>query len=213
MGDDPTLQAVSFGSLDITFDARVLRPRQWTEHQSEWAAELSGTAPAGPMLELCSGAGQIGLLAAAMTDRSLVCVDVDPAACAFAEQNARAAGLTDRVEIRQTDFWNAFSPDESFAIVIADPPWVCSAHVGRHPHDPLLAIDGGDDGLDLARRCLVVADERLVPGGSVILQVGTRPQVEILRQELTATPGTLQVMEIRELPGGVLARLDRLPEL
>lgn len=213
MDDAPTLESVTFGSLDITFDPRVLRPREWTVQQSAWAAELSSTAPAGPMLELCSGAGQIGLLAAAMTDRSLVCVDVDPTACEFAELNTRAAGLTDRVEIRQSDFWNAFSPDEMFSLVIADPPWVCSAHVGRHPGDPLLAIDGGDDGLDLARRCLVIADQRLVPGGSVILQVGTRPQVEILRQELTSTPGTLQVMEIRELPGGVLARLDRLPTL
>ena len=46
-------------------------------------------------------------------------------------------------------------PHERFAVVIADPPWVPRADTGRYPEDPVLAIDGGDDGLDLARACWV----------------------------------------------------------
>ena len=55
------------------------------------------------------------------------------------------------------------APDERFALVIADPPWVPRAETGRFPEDPLLAIDGGDDGLDLARACW--AARRPAPAG------------------------------------------------
>ncbi len=91
-----------FGTLEIAFDDRVLRPREWTTGQSRWAAELLlDQAPAGPVLELCSGAGQIGLLAIAGSDRSLVCVDANQVACEFARANAHAAGLADCVDVRE----------------------------------------------------------------------------------------------------------------
>ena len=67
-----------FGGLDISWDARVLEPREWTLEQSLWAASILDDVPAGPVLELCCGAGQIGLRAVVGSDRRLVCVD---AAC------------------------------------------------------------------------------------------------------------------------------------
>ena len=91
-----------FGSLTIAFDDRVLRPRGWTTAQSEWAAELMLTAPGGPVLELCSGAGHIGLLAVAGSGRSLVCVDANPVACDYARANALQAGLAELVEVRES---------------------------------------------------------------------------------------------------------------
>ena len=62
----------TFGSLRINFDARALRPREWTTAQSDWAAELLPRLPAGPVLELCAGAGQIGRLAVLDSTRRLV---------------------------------------------------------------------------------------------------------------------------------------------
>jgi len=117
------IETIAFGSLDITFDERVLRPREWTAEQSRWAAELIGPAPSGPVLELCSGAGQIGLLAIATEPRELVCVGLDPVACDFARDNALDAGPADLVEVRQGDLEAVLGPDEMFAVVIADPPW------------------------------------------------------------------------------------------
>jgi methylase of polypeptide subunit release factors len=71
---------VDFEGLEIRTDARVLTPRAWTAAQARWAAELARTAPAGPILELCSGAGHIWLLAARLSGRALVAVDVNPVA-------------------------------------------------------------------------------------------------------------------------------------
>ena len=91
---------VDFGGLTITFDDRVLRPRDWTLAQSTWAAELLATAPAGPVLELFAGVGHIGLAAVASTDRELVMVDLNPAAVELARCNIDTAGLASRVTVR-----------------------------------------------------------------------------------------------------------------
>ena len=202
-------EKTDFGALTIAFDHRVLRPRAWTVAQSEWAAEIMVTAPGGTVLELCAGAGHIGLLAAAMSGRSLVCVDANPVACDFARANALMAGLADRVEVREGRLETALADDERFPVVIADPPWVPREQTSQFPEDPLLAIDGGGDGLDVARACLQVIADHLAAGGSAVLQLGTTDQAEALRSEPCIADGHLVVTEVRQEERGVLVRLDR----
>ena len=200
-----SVETVAFGQLQITFDGRVLRPRSWTQAQSAWASEIMATAPAGQILELCAGAGQIGLLAVLGSTRCLLCVDVSPVACEYARANAEAAGLTHRVEVREGPMQSVLRDGERFAVVIADPPWVPRDSVGRYPEDPRLAIDGGDDGMDLAAACVEVARRHLMPGGALLIQLGTVAQVDALREmEL----GDLEVTEVRWYDDGVLVRLD-----
>ncbi|GAA5112923.1 hypothetical protein GCM10023339_16560 [Alloalcanivorax gelatiniphagus] len=202
-------ERLAFGSLTIAFDDRVLRPREWTTAQSEWAADLMVSAPGGPVLELCSGAGHIGLLAVAASGRRLVCVDANPVACDYTRANAHDAGLAELVEVRESRLEDALAPDERFPVVIADPPWVPREQTSRFPEDPLTAIDGGDDGLDVARACLDVVDAHLSPGGSAILQVGNRAQTDVLRAEPCFTEHRLVMVEVRQHERGVLARIDR----
>ncbi|WP_243395430.1 methyltransferase domain-containing protein [Nocardioides currus] len=202
-------EETTFGSLTIAYDDRVLRPREWTTAQSDWAAELAATVPPGPILELCAGAGQIGLLAVAGTDRRLVCVDASDVACDFARANASAAGLAQRVEVRQARLENALASDEAYPLVIADPPWVLRTETGQFPEDPLLAIDGGDDGLDVARACLRVIRQHLAPGGSAVLQLGTTEQATRLEHDEGLDTGDLRLVEARRFPRGALVRIDR----
>lgn len=198
-----------FGSLTIAFDDRVLRPREWTLAQSEWAADLMVTAPGGTVLELCAGAGHIGLAAVATTGRRLVCVDASPVACDYARVNALAAQMADRVEVREGRLEEALAPDERFPVIIADPPWVPRDLTGQYPEDPLTAIDGGPDGLDVARACLEVIADHLAPGGCAVLQLGTEAQAEALRGEPCFADGALVMAEVRHHPRGVLVRIDR----
>src|SRR3954453_20983678 len=176
-----TTQETTFGHLRIEFDGRVLKPRGWTGRQSEWAADLLDELPPGDVLELCAGAGHIGLLAVARTARHLVQVDADEAACAFARSNAdraRTPGSACSVDVRHGWMEDALEPDERFALVIADPPWVRSDETSAHPEDPVSAIDGGADGLDAVRTCLEVIGRHLLPFGSALLQVGDTAQVD-----------------------------------
>ena len=186
------MPSLTFGPVDVAYDADVLTPRPWTLAQAAWAAEL---AP-GPMLELGCGAGHIGLAAAAMTGSPLVQVDRDEAACRWAARNASAAGLDGRVEQRHGDLADVLGADERFAIVIADPPYIPAAAVDRFPEDPRWAIDGGADGLELVRRFVTVAAAHLAPGGSIVLQVGGEHQVDLVEEWLTG-PGAPRV-SVRE---------------
>jgi methylase of polypeptide subunit release factors len=184
----------------------VLRPRLWTVAQSRWAAEIIRHAPPGPVLELCAGAGQIGLLAVRLAPRRLVCVDVDPVACDYLRRNAADACL--RVEVREGPMDEVLAPDETFAVVIADPPWVPTADTARFPEDPLGAIDGGPDGMGIVRRALQVVARHLAPGGSLVLQVGSAAQADEVALELAGYDG-LRLSEVRELRRGALVRVDR----
>jgi methylase of polypeptide subunit release factors len=199
------VRTTPFGPLTIAYDDTVLEPRAWTAMQSRWAQEAAADAPAGRVLELCAGAGQIGLLAVHGTDRELVAVDASAEACAFARANAEAAGLAERVEVRHARLDVACAEDETFAVVIADPPWVPRAEITRFPEDPVQAIDGGPDGLDLAQQCLEVIARHLLPGGVAFLQVGDDEQVRRLEDAL---PDRLAADGTRSEPGrGVVMKI------
>lgn len=206
-GSDRTPCVADFGGLQIAYDERVLQPRPWTTAQSYWAAEILPGLPRGPVLELCAGAGQIGMLAVLDSDRRLVCVECDDVAAGYAASNALGAGLVGRVEIRKGNLRHAVARGELFPLILADPPWVTSNQVERFPDDPRTAIDGGRDGLDVARDCLAVIRAHLAPGGAALLQLGSAEQCAVV-EDLVA--GTLVPRERRVHPGrGALLRLDR----
>jgi methylase of polypeptide subunit release factors len=171
----------SFGGLEIAFDEGVLEPRPWTVAQSEWAIELLHALPDGPVLELCCGAGHIGLVVARATGRTLVQIDDDERACGFARHNADANGVV--TEVRHASIDDAVAPDERFVLVLADPPYIRSDATDRYDADPDHAIDGGPDGLDLARRCIAVAPGALADGGVLLVQTGGPAQAEALAAE------------------------------
>ncbi len=196
---------MDFEGLQIRTDPRVLTPRAWTAAQSQWAAELAEDVPPGPILELCAGAGHIGLLAARLSGRALVAVDSNPVAGPLIEDNAARARL--EVEVRIADMAAAVTPGELFPLVIADPPWVRSDEVPSFPEDPESAIDGGADGLLLVRSCVAVIAAHLAPGGSAVLQTGPNQADETAT--IAKVTGGLVVSEVRELPRGCLMRLDR----
>jgi methylase of polypeptide subunit release factors len=206
-------EVMSFGHLDIQYDPAVLKPRPWTEEQSAWAAKLLDELPAGDVLELCAGVGQIGLLAVSGTSRHLVQVDADARACELARANAATAlgtGGAWSVEVRQRSLDSAVRPGEPFVLVIADPPWVRSEDVGSHPDDPTSAIDGGVDGLEAVRACLEIIGVHLTDDGAAVLQVADRSQVEAVREHVDRRPHLrLTVVDHRVLPEGALVHLTR----
>ena len=171
-------QRITFGTLDIAFDNRVLAPRPWTVMQAEWARELEPSLPEGPFAELGCGAGHIGLASIATNRREIVQLDSDEAACELAAANAATAGLSGRAHVRCGEFGETLLDGETFALALADPPYVPTSETWRYPDDPEAAIDGGADGLDGIRATLRVAVAHLAPGGAVLLQVWGAGQAE-----------------------------------
>ena len=201
-------RTMTFGPLQVTYDDSVLEPRPWTLLQATWAAELATTAPPGPILELCAGAGQIGQAAAVLTGRDLVQVEVDRRTCGFAEANAAANVTRSSVDVRCGDLERAVRQDERFPIVLADPPYLPSDEVEEWEDDPERAIDGGEDGLDLLRRVAALAPGWLRPGGHVLVETSAR-QVAAARTAF-ARHG-LPVRVLTDEDGGGAVLVARLP--
>ena len=174
---------MDFGPVRIAYDETVIEPRPWTVHQSEWAAEVARDLGHGPILELCSGAGQIGLAAAVLSGRDLVQVDASPDACRLARANADAAGHGRRVEVRNAPIAVALGEAERFPLVLADPPYI-PTHQVEDFDDPRHAIDGGDDGMEFLVDCCVLAVRHLVSGGVLSVQLWGSHQAANLRRRL-----------------------------
>lgn len=169
----------TIGGLRFDYDSSVLEPRPWTVQQSLWAAALSPELPPGQILELCSGAGHIGLLAAHLTLRDVVLVDASASACAFARVNAERLGLA--AQVRHGSMTQVLDEHERFPLILADPPYLRTRDISEFPDDPTTAIDGGDDGLDLARLTLTIAGRHLERAGAMLLQLRDHEQAAALR--------------------------------
>ena len=99
-------------------------------------------------------------------------VDLSPVACSFAEITRRAPAWASRSRSAAGAMDEVLDPEERFAAIIADPPWVPTAEVALLPEDPRGAIDGGATGFDLVVTCLEVIGRHLSDGGFAVLQVG-----------------------------------------
>ena len=209
-GGVPT-RHLEFDGLRIAYDDRILKPRPWTTAQSRWARELLIHLPDGPVLELCSGAGQIGLQAVKGLDRTLSQIDIDPVACDFATRNAESAGMSGQVLVRCGPMDEVLDPADRFVLIIADPPYVPTARIDKFPEDPALAIDGGTDGFGLIEPCLELISRHLLRDGAAIVQTLSLDQVAMVDRHLRGRPHLNLVQEeVRDCGRGGLSLLRRL---
>ena len=155
-------------------DSRVLIPRPETELLCEWALCLLKDRPSPRILDLCCGSGCIGItLKAGLPAASVTLSDISPDALALAAENAAKLG-TD-VSFCQSDLLEAFS-GSVFDLIISNPPYIpseeCLTLQQEVRQEPLLALDGGPDGLDIYRRIIRDAFSCLVPGGTLLMELG-----------------------------------------
>ena len=132
------------------------------------------------VLDLCTGSGCVGLsIAHERRDVSVTATDVSPQALALAKKNAQDTNLDSRVNLLSSDLFAEISKDSLFDIIVSNPPYIPSAGMEELPaeiidFEPELALHGGKDGLDFARRILDQAQEYLKEGGFVILELDSR---------------------------------------
>lgn len=164
-----------FWSLDLAVDRRVLVPRPDTERLVERALDRLKGRVAPRVVDVGCGSGAIALaLAHERPDAEVIGVDRSPAALAVSRANAAALGL-DRVRWQEGDLLAGV--DGPFDLVASNPPYIPSGDIaGLMPDivlfEPHSALDGGPDGLDLVRRLIPEAADRLLPGGVLLVEIG-----------------------------------------
>ncbi|MCY3599668.1 MAG: peptide chain release factor N(5)-glutamine methyltransferase [Gemmatimonadetes bacterium] len=186
---------VDFRRVRLVSDGRALIPRPETEQLVDLVAAWCRDR-AGPVDALDIGVGS-GAIAVALLDegiaRRVVGLDVSEDALDQARENARraaAGGL--ELRLCPPDIWSALETGEAFDLIISNPPyvttpeWTCLDPVVRD-HEPRVALDGGEDGLDVIRTVVSGAVAHLREGGALFLEIG-RSQGPAVMTLLEAEP-------------------------
>ncbi len=169
-----------FWSLDFRVTPDVLIPRPETEHLVEVVLEFLASRP-GPcrVLEIGTGSGAIAVcLARECAEAEIWATDVSAPALDVARDNALRHGVEGKIRWLRGDL---FAPvhglTERFDVLVSNPPYVPSGEIGGLQRDvrdwePVLALDGGADGMDLYRRLVREGARHLREGGLLAVEVG-----------------------------------------
>jgi release factor glutamine methyltransferase len=164
-----------FWSLRFEVSPDVLIPRPETELLVELALrELPIDQPL-RVLDIGTGSGCIAVaIAHERPSVHVTAVDVSAAALAVALRNAAAHGVTARMTFIESDLFAALPTDARFDVIASNPPYLApsdavSPELASEPHNALYA---GADGLDIIRRLIVAAPERLQPHGRLLIEIG-----------------------------------------
>lgn len=160
-------------------DERVIVPRSFIGEllvQDQLAAIVPDPLAVRRVLDLCTGSGCLAILAAeAFPNARVDASDISVDALAVAKRNIDAYGLDDRVHLFKADLFEGL-PAATYDLIISNPPYVTAAAVAAFPPEyraePTIAHLGGEDGMDLVRRILDGAPDRLSPAGSLIVEIG-----------------------------------------
>ena len=170
------LGTCEFLSLEFRVTQAVLIPRPETEHLVEALVERAREIAEPKILDLGTGSGCIAVSAAkSLPDAELWATDVSEAALEVARENARSHEVEGRIHFLRGDVFEPVS-GMTFDFIAANPPYVSEAEwQGLAPEvrdfEPRTALLGGDDGLAAYRRIIPQAENYLVPGGRLILEL------------------------------------------
>jgi release factor glutamine methyltransferase len=172
------LGARAFWTLDLRVTPDVLDPRPDSETIVIAALEAIGTRKGEALRILDLGTGSGALLLAMLSEcpqATGVGVDLSGEACAIARENAVKNGLAGRADIVQGCWTDGLT--ETFDVVVSNPPYIETAVIADlarevRQHDPMLALDGGEDGLTAYRKIAQALSAILRPDGVAVLELG-----------------------------------------
>lgn len=166
----------AFCGLRLAVEPGVFVPRRRTEFLVHQAATLLG--PGAIVVDMCCGSGAVGAaLIAGDLGVELHAVDIDPAAVACARRNVAASGA----RVYEGDLY-APLPTTLLGrvdLVVSNGPYVPTDELAFLPaearlHEPVAALDGGPDGLEIQRRVIAEAPRWLTPGGCLLVETSER---------------------------------------
>jgi release factor glutamine methyltransferase len=170
----------SFCGFEIAVSRDVLIPRPETELLAERAVQFLATFDSQPMTVLDFGTGS-GCLAIALAKKCLSAevhaLDVSEAALRMARQNAARHETGERVQFHAGDGFTSLPQGIVFDLIVSNPPYIPNAEIPSlqpevRDFDPVLALDGGVDGLDFYRRLATDCSTFLKPGGRLMVEFG-----------------------------------------
>jgi release factor glutamine methyltransferase len=191
-----------FWNLVLKSDRRALVPRPETEVIVDLILKNADEAAPLRLLDLGTGSGAI--LLALLAERphwSGIGIDVSAEALKLAEENAAMHGLSERAAFVQSSWVNGITGP--FDVIVANPPYIPSADIAGldidvRDHDPVLALDGGDDGLEPYRHLFPLLPDLMKPWGLFAFEFGIG-QARDVKALADAVPGLVKTAIIKDL--------------
>ncbi len=197
--------------FQIEVSPAVLIPRPETELLIDLAVAATNcniNLRCGNWADLGTGSGVLALGIADVFPQSTIhAVDFSLQALAIAQRNAKNLGLSDRINFAQGSWWQPLSHLKGqFSGMISNPPYIPTTTVATlQPevvdHEPHLALDGGNDGLDCIRHLIDISPQYLQPGGVWLIEM-MDGQAHIVR-ELLSQNGHYRNIEIHKDLAGI----------
>lgn len=195
-----------FMGLTFKVDPRVLIPRMDTEILVENALSIikSGTLAgqgarvtserdSWEVLDLCTGSGAIGISVASLAETKIAAnvrvtlSDISEDALTVARENIKLNEVGEIVKAVRGDLFSPFKKlfrKQKFDMILSNPPYVKSGDIVTlqkeiREHEPMNALDGGEDGLDFYRRIAEEAPSHLTSGGIILMEIGDSQGEEV----------------------------------
>ena len=171
------LGTVPFHDIQLYVGPGVLIPRPETEQLVELALSLH--IPDGPICDLCTGSGAIALaMAFKLKHVNFTGIDISEEALSWARRNKNAMAL-DNVIFLEGDLFAPLPEATRFAMFTANPPYVTSGEYSQlesvvKDYEPRLALEAGNEGLDIITRIIDDAPSHLLPGGGLVMEIGDK---------------------------------------
>ncbi len=161
-----------FFGYTIKVDERVLIPRPETELLVENA--IVGVSEEKSVLDLCTGSGAIAIAVKKKCGATVTAVDYSADALALAKENAELNGV--EIEFISSDMFSSLA-GRKFDVIISNPPYIPTKDIAElqkevKNFEPMMALDGGEDGLDFYRQIVNNAKDYLNDGGALYLECG-----------------------------------------
>jgi ribosomal protein L3 glutamine methyltransferase len=166
------------GDYRFYVDERVIVPRSFIAEliPDQFQPWVSNPDEINNVLDLCTGSGCLAIMLADAFPNAMVdAVDISGDALVVAKRNIANYELQDRISLFESNLYDKLPPKQ-YDLIITNPPYVNSASMAKLPAEyraePQIALAGGDDGMDLVRRIVAGAKNRLTENGVLIIEIG-----------------------------------------
>lgn len=191
----------NFMGLEFHVDENVLIPRQDTETLVEEILKLGSAGL--DILDMCTGSGCILLsILNYLNGCNGLGVDISDKALEVARLNSKELGID--AEFIQSDLFEAIDKNRRFDIIVSNPPYIRSDVIPTlmeevRVHEPIIALDGMDDGLYFYRRIIDEARTFLSRNGMLFFEIGYDQGEDVSRLMIEA--GYKDVSVVKDLSG------------
>ena len=160
-----------FYGIDFSVNASVLIPRPESELLVEKAVSRAQNQAVATIAEIGTGCGAIAIsLALNLPEVKIYATDISTPALEVALSNCQKHGLADRIRLLQGDLLDPLP--EPVDLIVANLPYVKKTEIDTKNFEPQLALNGGSDGLDKIRQLCRQLNDKLLPEGCLLLEIG-----------------------------------------